>query len=69
MTNLEAETILRNLLLNEEFNLSPFRQPGELGVDILAQKGSTVLHIECIGCKKSKPARSRDFFEAYRCKQ
>lgn len=65
MTNQETETILRNLLIQDGYKLSQRLENGYTGVDILAQKDDEKLFIEVIGCKKSNPARSKDFFEAF----
>lgn len=65
MTNQETETILRNLLIRDGYRLSERLANGYTGVDILAEKEDEILFIEVIGCKKSNPARSKDFFEAF----
>ncbi|MDO9153242.1 MAG: restriction endonuclease [Paludibacter sp.] len=65
MKNSEAEKVLRKLLENDGYSLSPIRKNGELGVDILATKEKQKLYIECIGYKISNPARSKDFFEVF----
>lgn len=65
MKNEEAENTLRQILSKEGYKLSPCKENGETGVDIIAIKIGEELFIEVIGCKKSNPARSRDFFEVF----
>ena len=70
MTNEETEDTLRVFLQSRNFVLSPkLKVSGENGTDIIASKpGHPTYHIEVIGYKRSSPARSRDFYEAFfRC--
>jgi len=46
-------------LLNEP------RKSGEKGADIIAQRSSKKIFIECIGLHKARPVRSKHFFEGF----
>lgn len=63
--NEDTERCLRELLREEGYMLSPLREHGETGVDILAKKDGETLHIEVIGYKASGPARAKDFYEGF----
>lgn len=65
ITNLETEHCLRMILTGEGYRLSKAREPGETGVDIVAELKEQALHIEVIGYKSSGPARAKDFYEAF----
>ncbi len=65
MSNAETEKLLRTFLVKNNFNLTPKRGMGELGVDIIATKGEKSYYIECIGYNKSNPIRSKEFFEVF----
>ena len=60
-----VESCLRELLVQDGFQLSPLRAHGETGVDIVATKFGEAWHIEVIGYKSSGPARAKDFFEGF----
>jgi Holliday junction resolvase-like predicted endonuclease len=61
----EVESVVRALLQQEGYSITPDRQHGETGTDIIATKGHEVLHIEAIAYKKPEPARARDFYEVF----
>src|SRR5712692_4505486 len=61
----EVEAVLRSLLETQGYRVSAERGYGETGTDIVAEKGTEVLHIEAIAFKSSPPARSKDFYEAF----
>lgn len=63
--NADAENCLRSTLQSEGYELSPERQYGETGVDVIARRGTDTFHIEVIGYKKSGPARAKDFYESF----
>ncbi len=65
VSNEETENCLRELLKIEGYELSPIRASGETGVDILATKNDTKIHIEVIGYKSKGPARAKDFFQTF----
>jgi len=65
ISNSFAERILRNCLDRDGYKLSPEREYGETGVDIVATKKDEMLHIEVVGFKDSPPARSKDFYEVF----
>ena len=56
---------LRSALEKQGYKLTPERQHGETGVDILATKNSEQIHIEVIGYKLKGETRSKDFFEVF----
>jgi hypothetical protein len=60
-----AERCLRETLQSEGYKLSPNRQFGETGVDVIASRGDDIFHIEVIGYKSSGPARAKDFYESF----
>ncbi|MBW1995717.1 MAG: hypothetical protein JRI77_14930 [Deltaproteobacteria bacterium] len=64
-SNSETERCLRIALENKGYKLNTPLKSGELGVDIIAEKGNERHYIEVIGFKKSPPARSRDFYEVF----
>lgn len=63
--NKDLEMCLRAALEKGGYSLSHERRYGETGVDIVAQKGDELIHIEVIGYKATGPARSRDFYECF----
>ncbi len=64
--NHDTENRLRTILSNEGYQLSPMRNHGETGVDIVAKKkDNQKLHIEVIGYKKRGPTRAKDFYEVF----
>lgn len=63
--NALVEQTLRDILLSEGYALTNPRANGETGVDIVATREGTSVHIECIGFKSSPPARSKDFYESF----
>ena len=65
VTNSDAERCLRVVLEGEGYELSPKRQFGETGVDVIARRGADVFHIEVIGYKSSGPARAKDLYESF----
>lgn len=60
-----TENCLRTILSNEEYQLSPMRNHGETGVDIIATKDKSEIHIEVIGYNSRGPTRAKDFFEVF----
>ncbi len=64
-TSENVEHSLRECLANQGYKLSVPRKNGETGVDLLATKDNKQYFIEIIGFKKSPPARSKDFYEAF----
>ncbi|MCD4670247.1 MAG: hypothetical protein K8S14_07360 [Actinomycetia bacterium] len=65
LSNRVTEKCLRKILTKENYSLSPELENGETGTDIIAKKGSDILHIEVIGYKKKGPSRAKDFYEAF----
>ncbi len=65
VTSSEVEAVVRRVLAGEGYLTSAERGIGETGTDIVAEKGSEVLHIEAIAFKSSGPARAKDFYEAF----
>ncbi len=65
ISNADVEAALRAQLSAEGYALSALRQQGETGVDIVARRGTEVIHIECIGYKSSGPARAFDFYQSF----
>jgi len=63
--NAQLEQCLREILAREGYAVSPVKQHGETGVDILATKDGESFHIEVIGFKSSPPARAKDFYESF----
>jgi len=63
--NADAERCLRGILRSQGYELSPERQFGETGVDIIARGHDDTFHIEVIGYKSSGPARAKDFYESF----
>ena len=63
--NSRVEDCLRKLLEAEEYKLSPWKLPGQTGVDILATEGDEQWYIEVIGYKRTGPARAKDFYESF----
>jgi hypothetical protein len=63
--NEDAERCLRGILEAQGYELSPERQFGETGVDVIARHGDESFHIEVIGYKSSGPARAKDFYESF----
>jgi hypothetical protein len=63
--NADVEAVLRAALMREGYALSPIRAHGETGVDIVASAGGENWFIECIGYKRSPPARAKDFYESF----
>ena len=63
--NADVESTLRRLLAEDGFILSPMRGHGETGVDIIAERLGDRWYIECIGYKRSPPARAKDFYESF----
>jgi hypothetical protein len=61
----EVETVLRDTLAREGYEISRERKHGETGTDIVAQRGRENLHIEAIAFKRSPPARAKDFYEVF----
>jgi hypothetical protein len=61
----EVEAVVRAALEQEGYKTSAERGYGETGTDIIAEKGSELLHIEAIAFKQSPPARAKDFYEAF----
>src|SRR6266540_1378503 len=65
VANAQVELALREVLAAEGYMLSPLRANGETGVDIVAKKDGTSIHIECIGYKSAPPQRAKDFYESF----
>lgn len=63
--NSAAEKCLREILEREGYVLSPELGPGQTGVDIVAERNGSQIHIEVIGHKSSGPARAKDFYEVF----
>ena len=63
--NHDTENCLRTILSNEGYQLSPMRNHGETGVDIIAKKDNQKLHIEVIGYKRHGSTRAKDFYEVF----
>jgi hypothetical protein len=63
--SIEVENCLRYLLKKEGFTLSRSKDNGETGVDLLAEKGKDILHVEIIGYKTRPPQCSKDFYEVF----
>src|ERR1700730_10499407 len=61
----DVETVDRLALEQEGYKTSAERGYGETGTDIVAERGNELLHIEDIAFKRSPPARSKDFYEAF----
>ncbi len=64
-TSAQVENYLRSTLSKSGFDLTPPRENGETGADIIARKGERALFFEAIGYKQSPPARSKDFYEVF----
>ena len=64
-TSEQVEEYLRSTLSEAGFDLTPPRENGETGADIIAKKGDQSLFFEAIGYKSSPPARSKDFYEVF----
>jgi hypothetical protein len=64
-TNKGTESVLRELLEKEGYELTTPRSHGQTGPDIVAERGADKIFIEVIGYKSSPPARSKDFFESF----
>jgi hypothetical protein len=65
VSNHDTEICLRTILSNEGYQLSPMRNHGETGVDIIAKKDNEKLHFEVIGYKSRGPTRAKDFYEVF----
>ena len=65
VTSSEIEVVVRAVLAREGYKTSAARGIGETGTDIVAERGTEVLHIETIAFKSSPPARSKDFYEVF----
>lgn len=65
VANQDVESALRRCLEADGHNLSAMRVDGETGVDILAAKDEVRVHVEVIGFKDSRPARSRGSCEVF----
>lgn len=65
VSNSDAEQCLRAILKSEGYELSPVRQFGETGVDVIASRAADIFYIEVIGYKSSGPARAKDFYESF----
>jgi hypothetical protein len=63
--NALVEAALRQALLRDGYVLSPQRSHGQTGVDIIAKSADEAWYIECIGYKRSPPARAKDFYESF----
>jgi len=66
VTGKQVESTLRKLLLRQRYKLlNKPRKWGETGADIIAQKSSMKVFIECIGFQKVPPVRSKQFYEVF----
>ncbi len=65
VSNAEVERCLRSILDHEGYSLNRQRSAGQTGVDIVARRGTELLHIETIGYKRAGPARAKDFYEGF----
>ncbi len=65
VTSAKTESALREKLEAEGFSVSTARGNGENGVDILATRRRTNIHIEVIAFKSSGAARSKDFQQSF----
>lgn len=63
--NKKVEKTLRELLSEDGYQLSPPRNKGEWGTDIVALDHDRVVHIEVCGYVVNSANRSRDFFEVF----
>lgn len=65
VSNARVEGSLRQALKSQGFKLTAKKHHGHRGTDIIASRGRQVYHIEVIAYKRSRPARAKDFFEAF----
>jgi hypothetical protein len=66
VTGKQVESVLRKLLLRQKYKLlNKPRTQGETGADIIAEKSSMKIFIECIGFQEVPPLRSKQFYEVF----
>lgn len=61
----QVEKVIRRLLEDDGYSLSPTKKQGETGADITAKKSDSTYFIEVIGFQSHPPIRSREFYEAF----
>jgi hypothetical protein len=61
VTGKDVEGVLRATLASEGYDLSKVLANGETGTDIVARRGSEILHIEVIAFKRSPPGTGERF--------
>jgi hypothetical protein len=61
----DVEQVVRRYLGSKGCILSPHKEHGQTGVDIVARHGKSTWFVEVIGFQSHPPIRSREFYEAF----